>query len=401
MRFSVCTLGCKVNQYDSQRIREGLSSAGHVEQPFTESGADCYIINTCTVTRRADAEGRRLVRRALRHGARVVVTGCQATVFPEVFRALSPEVEVVRPDHLSEVLGLELPRIISGFGAQSRAFVMIQQGCDRYCTYCIVPLARGRPVSRPWQEVVAEVRALHGRGFQEVVLTGINIGLYEGGLTRLVQRVLTYTDLPRLRISSIEPWTVEDCLIDMMAGETRICQHLHLPLQHGSDAVLQAMGRPYSAGYIRSLMARVKAKAPHAAIGADVIVGFPGEDDQAFEDTYGLVDELGFSYLHVFPFSPRPGTAAAGLSGRPDEKVTAQRSSALRALSRRKRQAFATSRIGEMERVLVTRSCKGRFSGISSGYLTVEASGDAAPGELVQVMLSTVDGQTLQGETVG
>ena len=401
MKFAICTLGCKVNQYDSQRIRQGLIAAGHIEQAFADPGADCYIINTCTVTHRADAEGRRLVRRALRHGGRVVVTGCQVTVCPESIRAISPEVEVVRPDHLTEALGVDLPRFISGFGSQSRAFVMVQQGCDRYCTYCVVPLARGRPISRPWQDVITEARTLHGKGFQEVVLTGINIGLYEGGLTRLVQKVLAHTDLPRLRISSIEPWTVEDCLIDMVAGEPRVCKHLHLPLQHGSDAVLRAMGRPYTAEYIRSLVGRMKEKAPGAAIGADVIVGFPGEDERAFLESFTLIEDLGFTYLHVFPFSPRPGTAAAKLPGRPEDTVIAQRSAALRALSRKNREAFAASRLGEVEGVLITRSCDGRLKGVSSSYITVEAVGHAAPGDLIQVRVNDFEGQTLRGESIG
>lgn len=400
MRFAVYTLGCKVNQYDSQRIREGLASAGHTEQPFADPGADCYIVNTCTITHRADAEGRRLVRRALRHGGKVVVTGCQVVAYPECFRSFPPGVEVVRPDRLPEVLGVDLPSIISGFGSQSRAFVMVQQGCDRYCAYCVVPLARGRPVSRPWQDVITEIRTLHGNGYQEVVITGINIGLYEGGLARLVDKILTHTDLPRIRISSIEPWTVEDCLVDMIADEPRLCRHLHLPIQHGSDTVLKAMGRPYTTGYIRRLMERVAVKAPRTAIGADVIVGFPGEDERSFEESYTLIDDLGFTYLHVFPFSPRPGTPAASMPGRPDGPVISRRSSELRALSRKKRQAFAASGIGRVEEVLITGSCGGRFSGVSSSYLTIEAPGHAAPGDLMPVRLVSLEGQTIQGEIV-
>ena len=153
------------------------------------------------------------------------------------------------PDHLSEILQVDLPSIITGFGDHHRAFVKVQQGCDKYCTYCIVPFARGRPVSRPWQEVVTEVRTLNDARYHEVVLTGINIGLYEGGLSRLVERVLSHTSIPRLRISSIEPWTVEDSLISILKDNPRLCKHLHLPLQHGSDSILRAMGRPYTVSY--------------------------------------------------------------------------------------------------------------------------------------------------------
>jgi len=186
----------------------------------------------------------------------------------------------------------------------------------------------------------------------------------------------------------------------MIASEPRLCRHLHLPLQHGSDAVLKAMGRPYTAGYIRELLGRVTETAPRTAIGADVIVGFPGEDEQAFEESYTLIDALGFTYLHVFPFSPRPGTIAANLPGRPDDQSIRRRASRLRELSRNKRQAFAVSRIGDVEEVLVTGSCGGRFSGVSSSYLMVEAAGHADTGDLVPIRLSGIEEHTLRGETI-
>lgn len=401
MRFAIVTLGCKVNQYESQRIRQGLVSAGHSEQDFSEGGADCYIINTCTITHKADAEGRRLIRRALKHGSRVVVTGCQVMVYPEGFDAIPGHVELARPDHLPEVLDFELPQFLTGFGTQHRPFVKVQQGCDKYCTYCIVPMARGKPVSRPWQEVVTEVRALSDKGYQEVVLTGINIGLYNGGVARLVQKVLAHTAIRRLRISSIEPWTVEECLIDMMRGEPRLCKHLHLPLQHGSDAVLRDMGRPYSAEYLLSLTGRIRRACPEAAIGADIIVGFPGEDDDAFRESYGIMEDMGIAYLHVFPFSPRPGTVAAMLPGRPDSAVIKERSSLLRALSRRKRQAFAASQVGRIGEVLVTEAGEGSFCGVTSNYLSIRGKGHAAPGNIVHVRLESLSGLTLQGELLG
>jgi threonylcarbamoyladenosine tRNA methylthiotransferase MtaB len=262
-------------------------------------------------------------------------------------------------------------------------------------------LARGGPVSRPWQDVVTEARILHGKGFREVVLTGINIGLYEGGFSRLVQKVLSHTDMPRIRISSIEPWTVEDGLIDLVANEPRICRHLHLPLQHGSDGVLRAMGRPYSAGHVRSLMRRIREVSPGTAVGADVIVGFPGEDDQAFAESHAIIEDLGFTYLHVFPFSTRPGTAAANLPGRPDDEVISRRAAALRALSRKSREAFAASRIGAEEEVLITQSCDGRVRGLSSSYIVVDAPGRAVQGDIVRVRMIDLEGQTLQGEFSG
>jgi threonylcarbamoyladenosine tRNA methylthiotransferase MtaB len=401
MRFAILTLGCKINQYESQRIRQGLVAAGHIEQVFTEPGADCYIINTCTITHKSDAETRRVIRRALRHGSRVIVTGCQVVVDSKGIRDVSEAIEIARPDHLSEILQVDLPSIITGFGDHHRAFVKVQQGCDKYCTYCIVPFARGRPMSRPWQEVVTEVRALIDKGYHEVVITGINIGLYEGGLTRLVERVLSHTSIPRLRISSIEPWTVEDGLISLIKDNPRLCKHLHLPLQHGSDTILRTMGRPYTASYFRSLIDRIRNASPEAAIGMDVIVGFPGEDDKSFEESYGLIEDLYVTYLHVFPFSPRQGTAAALLPGRPDDAVTKQRASHLRALSREKRHAFACSRQGMVEELLVTGVCEGYFHGITSNYLTVQAQGSVPAGNIVSVLLKSMEGQTLTGELLG
>jgi len=401
MRFAIFTLGCKVNQYESQRIRQGLLAAGHIEQAFIEPEADCYIINTCTITHKSDAEGRRVIRRALRHGGRVVVTGCQVVVDPEGIRDISEVIEIARPDHLPEILQVDLPSIISGFGDHHRAFVKIQQGCDKYCTYCIVPFAKGRPSSRPWQEVVTEVKALHEKGYQEVVLTGINIGLFEGGISRLVERVLSHTAVPRLRISSIEPWTVEDCLISMIALEPRLCKHLHLPMQHGSDTILHAMGRPYTSGYFTTLMDRIRNISPEVAIGLDVIVGFPGEDDKSFEESYSLIEDLNVAYLHVFPFSPREGTSAAILPGRPDSAVVKHRAAYLRTLSREKRLSFARSRQGGTEDVLVTEICKGQFTGVTSNYLMVQSPGSASEGSIVRVRLKGMDGMTLLGELIG
>jgi threonylcarbamoyladenosine tRNA methylthiotransferase MtaB len=401
MRFAIFTLGCKVNQYESQRIRQGLLAAGHIEQAFIEPGADCYIINTCTITHKSDAEGRRIIRRALRHGGRVVVTGCQVVVDPEGIRDISEAIEIARPDHLSEILQVDLPSIISGFGDHHRAFVKIQQGCDKYCTYCIVPFAKGRPSSRPWQEVVTEVKALHEKGYQEVVLTGINIGLFEGGLSRLVERVLSHTAVPRLRISSIEPWTVEECLISMIALEPRLCKHLHLPMQHGSDTILHAMGRPYTSGYFTTLMDRIRNISPEVAIGLDVIVGFPGEDDKSFEESYSLIEDLNVAYLHVFPFSPREGTSAAILPGRPDSAVVKHRAAYLRTLSREKRLSFARSRWGGIEDVLVTGICKGQFIGVTSNYLMVQSPGPVSEGSIVRVRLKGMEGMTLLGELIG
>jgi threonylcarbamoyladenosine tRNA methylthiotransferase MtaB len=391
-------MGCKVNQYDSQRIREGLLAAGHIEVDLSDPGVDLALVNTCTVTHRADADGRRAVRRALRSGAAVVVTGCGAVVYPEALRSEFAGVNVVRPERLPHLLGMELPRFVSGLCGRSRAFVVAQTGCDRFCSYCVVPLARGVPRSRPWQDVVTEAGNLAASGIEEVVLTGVNLGLYEGGLTRLVHRLLRHTGVGRVRISSLEPFTLEDGLVDLMASESRLCSHLHLSIQHGSDRILRAMNRPYASADIRSLVSRIALAVPGASIGADIIVGFPGEDEGDFLETCSLVSELPFTYLHVFPFSPRPYTPASRMEGRVPPPVVSRRASVLRALSIGKRQAFAETRIGSVEEVVVTREAKGCVFGMSSSYMGVVASIASRPGRMVPLRITGVHGHVLTGE---
>jgi threonylcarbamoyladenosine tRNA methylthiotransferase MtaB len=401
MRFAIATLGCKINQYDSQLLREGLLLAGHTEQPFSEPGADWYIVNTCTVTHRSDADARKLIRRSLREGGTVVVTGCQAEVYAQEIRAISDQILVVPPRHIHEVLDLDLPPFISDFRGHSRAFVKVQQGCDMFCAYCIVPHARGKPWSRKAGEVIAEIEALHRKGFREIVLTGINIGLYEGGLARLVQEVIARTSMERIRISSLEPWTVEDALLEIMEREPRMCRHLHLPLQHGSDRILRAMGRPYDSGFYRSLLHRIRSGIGNMAVGSDVVVGFPGEDDAAFDENYRFIADAPVSYLHVFPFSPRPGTPAFLMGPRVNESVARERAERLRELSREKRAAFSRSQVGSDQEILVTRVMPGVSCGVTSNYLTVQVPYRASPGDLVQVRITGMEGTVVRGERNG
>jgi threonylcarbamoyladenosine tRNA methylthiotransferase MtaB len=401
MRFAISTLGCKINQYESQLLREGLITAGYTEQSFTDPGADWYIINTCTVTQRSDADARKLIRRALKNGGKVVVTGCQAVMYADEIKAISNELIVTLPDKIYGIFNIKRPSSISDFSGHSRAFVKVQQGCDMFCAYCIVPHTKGSPMSRRWEDVVAEVETLRLNGYKEVVLTGINIGLYEGGLARLVEKVISRTSIERIRISSMEPWTLEDALMEMIMNEPRMCKHVHLPLQHGSDAILKAMGRPYTTGYFRSLVDRVLSKSDDIAFGSDIIVGFPGEDEALFEESYRFIADTRISYLHVFPFSPRPGTSAYLMGPRVSDAVVKERAGRLRELSREKRQNFARSRIGTTEKVLVTKECPGSFFGVTSNYLTVQVMSKAAEGDFVHVRLMGMEGIILQGEQLG
>jgi threonylcarbamoyladenosine tRNA methylthiotransferase MtaB len=401
MKFAITTLGCKVNQYDSQRIKETLRGVGYEEQAFSAPGADCYIINTCSVTHRSDADGRKLIRQALRFGGRVIVTGCQAAVYPDDLEALSDKVEVVPHEELASHLGIVLPSAISGFEGHSRAFVRVQSGCNNFCTYCIVPHARGKPWSRAWEDIVSEINMLSRCGYNEVVLCGINIGLFEGGLTALIRRILAHTSIPRVRISSVEPWTLEDELIEVVGSQPRVCKHLHLPLQSGSDMILKAMGRPYTAGYYQDLIRKVRSASVDIAIGSDIMVGFPGEDQECFDQTYRVLQDSDITYLHVFPYSARPKTPAAMYSDQVDAAAKRDRARILRDLSQKKREAFIRSQLGSTGDIIVTHADNDSFSGITSNYLRVHVPGSGAMNDLVRICLTEYAGGVITGRACG
>ena len=397
MIFSIITLGCKVNQYEGQRIKELLRSLGHTEQSFSMPGTDCSIINTCTVTHRSDADGRRLMRSVLKSGGRVVVTGCQAVVYPEEIKRLSDRIEVVTLDEIAGHFGASMPALITEFKGHSRAFVKVQSGCDNFCSYCVVPFARGKPWSRKSSDIVAEISTLAGKGYHEVVLCGINIGLYDGGITSLLKNILGCTSIPRIRISSIEPWTVTGELIDLVAAEPRICKHLHLPLQSGSDRILTEMGRPYDAAYFKQLIGRVRSSSKDIAIGSDVMVGFPGEDEQCFQETYSMLEDLEVTYLHVFPYSIRQGTRAASMTAQVDAAVKKERSLTLRDLSRAKKDSFIRSRLGLLEDIIVTHTQPGLFRGITSNYMNILVRGSASVNDLKRIRVAGYTGKTIIG----
>ena len=401
MKFAITTLGCKVNQYEGQLIREALTSGGFSEQDFSCPGAHLYIINTCTVTHRSDAEDRKLIRRALSYNARIIVTGCQAKVYPDEIRSLPGKIEVVAFEDMGTALGIPLPSHIKDFCGHSRAFVNVQQGCNNHCTFCIVPQARGVPRSRPLKDILCETIGLYESGFREVILTGINIGLYEGGVQTLIENILNHSPMPRVRISSIEPWTFSKGLIDLIAKDPRVCKHIHVPLQSGSDEILTRMGRPYQAGYYRDLVSAIRDSNPDVAIGSDVMVGFPGEGEEQFEQTFSLISDLELGYLHVFPYSKRPKTPAASYADQVDTRTMKERAFRLRALSHAKRKAFILSQMGHEAEVLVTRVQEGTFQGITSNYLKVEASGKAKANDLARVVLEEAHDGYAKGSALG
>jgi threonylcarbamoyladenosine tRNA methylthiotransferase MtaB len=335
-RVALKTLGCKVNQYDSQEIREAFEQAGYVLVPFEEA-ADVYVINSCTVTGEADKDARKLARNAKRRspGALVVMTGCYAATRADEVGAI-PEVDLVVPrtgtgplcvpDHDPQAVLVACVQGrkegLSRFPGHTRAFVKVQDGCDSRCAYCVVPLARGPSRSRPLPEALAQVTQFARAGHREVVLVGVHLGMYGQDfappvtLAELVRQCLRVEGLGRLRLSSLEPREVTDELVELIAEHAPqpgqpgpfLCRHLHLPLQSGDDEVLRRMGRPYDAAVFAELVCRVAGRIPGVALGADVMVGFPGETDEAFANTVQLIEALPLTYLHVFSYSRRPGT---------------------------------------------------------------------------------------------
>jgi threonylcarbamoyladenosine tRNA methylthiotransferase MtaB len=428
-RVAITTLGCKTNQFESAAMSESLEKAGFQLVPF-EAQADVYLINTCTVTSKTDAESRRLIRRAARSNpaARVVVTGCYAQVafdslqdMPEVnlilgntekkgivgfLRDLDAGRRVVVSDIQQEVetTGLAL----ESFAEHTRAFLQIQNGCDAYCSYCIVPYARGRSRSVPFDEVLDGLANLAANGFREVVLSGIHLGGYGGDLhpRRSLLDVLEAAEerqlVQRLRIGSVEPLEISESMIRFLARSTVVCPHLHVPLQSGSDGVLARMNRRYTIAEFRAVLDALVAAVPDICIGADVIAGFPGETDEEFEEGYAAMESLPFAYLHVFPFSPREGTPAATMGGQVSPPLMKARAQRLRRLSDLKKKAYYGRFVGRELRVLVQgRDDDGQWRGLSRAYIPVSFSGgEWEVNREVSVMVTAVERDRVRGRAV-
>ena len=425
IKVAFATLGCKVNHYDTATMETVLRREGCEIVPF-DAGADVYVVNTCTVTDRADAESRQLARRArrLNPGARVVLTGCfaqtrpaSASALPEVDHVigvgrLADVVRAVRDGTGERVLVDDLRRAervatlgAETFAGQTRAFLKVQEGCDLFCTFCIVPFARGRSRSVEPRRVLEELRRLADAGFREVVLTGIHLGGYGRdlgspiGFAELVETIAEVAPVPRLRLSSIDPPEVTPRLLDVMARSAVLCPHLHVPVQAGSDGVLRRMRRQYDAARVRDVAAEIRDRLPDASLGTDVIAGFPGESEADFEDTMRLLDDQPFTYFHVFPYSKRTGTTAAKARDALDPRTIARRAEALRRLGAEKRQAFTRRFVGRELRVLV-ESKRDRKTGFLGGYArnyvrTLFAGADELVGSEVAVRAAASDGDRL------
>jgi threonylcarbamoyladenosine tRNA methylthiotransferase MtaB len=410
----IITFGCRLNAFESEVMRRHAREAGL---------EDAIIFNTCAVTAEAERQARQAIRKARRQNpdARIIVTGCAAQVATGRFAAM-PEVDTVignaeklRPEsyasagrtgvHVDDIMSVEetAHHLITGFEDRARAFVQVQNGCDHRCTFCIIPYGRGNSRSVPAGAVVEQARLLVAAGYNEIVLTGVDITSYGADLPgkptlgQLARRLLALVpDLPRLRLSSIDAVEADDDLLDLIAGEPRLMPHLHLSLRAGNDMILKRMKRRHTRGDAVAFCARVRALRPDVVFGADLIAGFPTETEAMFQGTLDLVGDCGLTWLHVFPYSPRPGTPAARMPQLP-KALGRERAARLRAAGAAAVSGFLASRVGRTETVLVEQNGVGR----TEHFAPVALDTPASDGSLIRARITGVGRDSLTGQAVG
>jgi threonylcarbamoyladenosine tRNA methylthiotransferase MtaB len=416
--YHVTTLGCKLNQFDSAAVEADLAAAG-LAPTGEPARARVVVVNTCTVTSAADQQSRQAIRRLrrLNPGCLLIVTGCYAQRDPDALRAIPGVDAVVGLARQREIRGLvfrlapELPRNpacleaaedpLPIFSDRTRAFLKIQEGCDLKCSYCVIPSVRGSSRSVPPETVLRKVELLARAGFQEIVFTGVNTGEYgrdldpPATLAGLLRRVEEVPGLGRVRLNSVEPRCVTEELVETMAGSPRIAPHLQIPLQSGSDRILGRMRRPYTTARYRATLERVRRSLPHAGLGADVIVGFPGETEEDFRATREFIAGSELNYLHVFSFTPRPGTPAAAMAQGLRGDVIRARSAGLRQLGEDLACRFRSSFLGRELEVLGLRETRpdGRTRALAGNFIEVALSAPAGAAEnrLVRARVTGVD----------
>ncbi len=440
MKVYLATLGCKLNESEMESWTRQFAAQG-AEIVHDAREADLCVVNTCTVTQAAARKSRGLIKKIGQAGgnARVVVTGCYATLSPDRVQAL-PNVSFVVPNSDKERLvalaagriakqsyqmaqaGCRMPEAASGELStelsasedlprpRTRAFVKIEDGCNMSCTYCIIPLARGRARSRAPEEIIGEIAHLVAAGYQEVVLTGVQISDYRleerdpvngrtRGLSELAREILARTQLARLRLTSIAPWDLDEMLLDLFA-DSRLCRHLHLSLQSGSTTALRRMRRPYSAVQFAETVARARERVPDVGITTDVIVGFPGESDLEFEQSLEFIEQMGFARVHVFPYSPRAGTVAAQLPLQVNDRVKESRAKRMQQLADESARRFAERFLGRTLPVLyeTEASAPGVWSGYTDNYIRVATrSADNLANRIVPTRLEEVIEDSARG----
>jgi threonylcarbamoyladenosine tRNA methylthiotransferase MtaB len=409
MKYAVVTFGCRVNQADSLQIEDALRVRGGVASPLED--ADVVVVNTCSVTASADQAARQTVRRVARinRGAKVVVTGCYATRRPEEAGSLPNVIRVVTNalkdslvDEVAGGLGMttgardgEGPcgsTLAPGIAGRTALTLRVQTGCEQACSYCIIPSTRGASRSRPLPVVLRQIEDAVAAGYKEIALTGVHLGSYgrdldsPGSLLELLT-ALSRVDAPVLfRVSSLEPMDCSDAIVDLMACSPRFAPHFHLPLQHGSGVMLRAMQRPYTAAYYGGLVEGIAARLPHASIGSDIIVGFPGESYADFAEMQRVLEAIPLTYLHVFPYSDRPGTEASRLYPKVDGREIRARSAVIRELAAAMSQRFRQSQIGTAQRALTVDDGQ---SVVTGNYLKLRLDAPRSRNEWVDVRVTS------------
>lgn len=433
-KIAFYTLGCKVNQADTASMENLFLRSGHQLVSF-DGEADVYIINTCVVTNTGQRKSRQTIHRAIRKNpnALIVVTGCYPQTAAEEVKAIAGVDMIIGNQDRAQIVQLVEERLAhrqtdtldavhkltastafeemaaGDITDKTRAFLKIQEGCNQFCTYCIIPYARGPLRSRSLESIRTETQRLISAGFKEIVLIGIHLGCYgkenPDGPT-LYDAVKTVLDVPgvrRLRLGSLESVEVEPRLLTLMQEDARFCRHLHLPLQSGCDKTLQAMHRPYTTAKFKTLLADIKTRVPDIAITTDVIVGFPGETEADFETTCKFAESCGFSKMHIFPFSARKGTPAEKFAGAVTEAVKKERADILGKIDETMHKAFLQAMVGQTAEVLFEQPAgEDYFEGLTGNYqrVFVKSGGRNLGGEILPVKITAFDGEKLLGEII-
>jgi threonylcarbamoyladenosine tRNA methylthiotransferase MtaB len=410
VKYSIVTFGCRVNQADSFQIEEQLIGAGGT--PSTTQDADLVVVNTCSVTGSADQGARQIVRKIARENprAKIVVTGCYATREPSEVGDLPGVVQVVpnsRKDSFADAIGLTTAQrfgtgegacgaeIAPGLAGRTAFTLRVQTGCDQLCSYCIIPSTRGTGRSRPLQEVLSEVDRVRAAGYREIAITGVHLGSYGrdlgdgSSLLRLLASIDRHSAGVRFRISSLEPMDCSDQIVELVGLSTCFAPHFHLPLQHASDAMLLAMRRPYTLAYYRKLVDRIREQIPHASIGTDTIVGFPGETEEDFAALESYLSDAPLTHVHVFPYSDRPGTSASALADKVHGSIVRDRAYRIRAIGRELNRRFMDSQEGSVRPGLTIED--GSLV-VTDNYLKVRIPPGHVRNEWVNILLENKDG---------
>ncbi len=432
-KIAFYTLGCKVNQADTASMENLFLRAGHQIVSF-DGNADVYIINTCVVTNTGQRKSRQTIHRAIRKNpnALIVVTGCYPQTAAEEVKAIAGVDLIIGNQDRAEIVKLVEERLqnrmvdtvdavhkltantafeemaAGDITDKTRAFLKIQEGCNQFCTYCIIPYARGPLRSRSLESIRTETERLVNAGFKEIVLIGIHLGCYGkeqlGGPTLYdaVKTVLAVPGVQRLRLGSLESVEVEPRLLTLMQEDARFCRHLHLPLQSGCDKILTAMHRPYSTEKFKTLLADIKKAVPDIAVTTDIIVGFPGETEADFEETCHFAESCGFSKMHIFPFSARKGTPAEKFAGAVTETVKKERADMLGKIDEAMHAEFLQSMTGKTAEVLFEQPAGDFYEGLTGNYqrVFVKSEGKNLGGEILPVKITAFDGEKLLGELI-